>query len=113
MIIIRFLHLPPAPFQVQINDEHQPSDSFDHSAYGARLSILKGGWDISSFYYSTMDPSPAFFRTTQRDPVPLVIFQPDHDRIHQIGFTASKDFASFIIMAKLFTPWIDGSVLAI
>ncbi len=89
--------LPPAPFQVQINGEHQPSDSFDHSAYGARLSILKGGWDISSFYYSTMDPSPAFFRTVQSEPIPLVIFQPDHDRLHQIGFTASKDFASFII----------------
>lgn len=89
--------LPPTPFQVQINDEHQPSDSLEHSAYGGRLSILKGGWDFSSFYYSSMDASPAFFRTVQTEPIPLVIFRPDHDRIHQIGFTASKDFASFII----------------
>ncbi len=89
--------LPLAPFQVQFNDEHQPSDSFDHSAYGLRLSILKGGWDLSSFYYSSMDASPAFFRTVQTEPIPVVIFQPDHDRIHQIGVTASKDFASFII----------------
>ncbi len=89
--------LPPAPFQVQFNDEQQPTDSLDHSALGLRLSILKGGWDISSFYYSSMDASPAFFRTVQTEPVQLVIFQPDHDRIHQIGFTASKDFASFII----------------
>lgn len=107
--------LPPAPFQVQINNEHQPSDSLDHSAYGGRLSILKGGWDISSFYYSSMDASPAFFRTVQTEPTPLVIFQPNHDRIHQIGFTASKDFASFIINGEaVYTMdrWFSVSDLA-
>src|SRR5574340_1827936 len=48
---------PDVPgFQTVIAKEKKPA-GLDDSAYGARLSWLKGGWDVSGFYYATNDPS--------------------------------------------------------
>jgi hypothetical protein len=91
---------PPPEFGAVILDERQPDNSIDNAAYGARLSILKGGWDVSGFYYGSVDASPFFSRQIANDPEPLFIYQPDHDRIQQMGITASKDFGPFIFKGE-------------
>ena len=92
----------PAPpeFGTVILDERQPDNSLENSAYGARLSILKGGWDVSGFYYGSVDATPFFSRSIQSGTDPVFVYQPDHDRIQQFGMTTSKDFGSFIFKGE-------------
>jgi hypothetical protein len=91
---------PPPEFAAVILPENLPDHSFDNSAYGARLSILKDGWDISGFYYASIDASPFFSRQILSEPDPVFLFQPEHDRIQQWGMTASKDFGAFIFKGE-------------
>jgi hypothetical protein len=105
---------PPPGFGAVILDERQPDNSLENSAYGLRLSILKGGWDVSGFYYGSIDASPFFFRSIQSGPDPVFVYQPDHDRIQQFGMTASKDFGSFIFKGEgIYTidRWFDVDLL--
>lgn len=89
---------PPAVpgFQTVIAKEKKPV-GLDDSAYGARLSWLKGGWDVSGFYYSTNDPSAAFSRQTSPT---AITYQPVHERIHQLGATLGKDLGPMVLKAE-------------
>jgi hypothetical protein len=88
---------PPVPgFQTVIAKEDKPT-GIDDSAYGARLSWLQGGWDVSGFYYTANDPSAAFSRQTS--PV-IITYQPIHDRIHQLGATLGKDLGPMVLKAE-------------
>lgn len=89
---------PPAVagYQTVFGREKTPS-GLDASGYGARLSWLKGGWDVSGFYYSSYDASAAFSRQV----VPFTItYQPIHKRIHQIGATLGKDLGPMVLKAE-------------
>lgn len=85
----------PAPggFTNNFRDEVLPARSVSNSNYGARISTLAKGWDLSAFFYSSMDSAATFYR----DIVPTgpssgtIIYTPRHDRISQTGGTFSKD----------------------
>ena len=82
---------PPAG--INIARENKPTKLSD-SAYGARLSYIKSGWDVSGFLYSTNDPTAAFSRVTP------TLYQPIHDRIRQFGATLGKDFGPLVLKAE-------------
>ncbi len=89
---------PPAVpgFQTVIAKEKKPV-GLDDSAYGARLSWITGGWDVSGFYYSANDPSAAFSRQTSPT---TITYQPIHERIHQLGATLGKDLGPMVLKAE-------------
>jgi hypothetical protein len=71
----------------------------ENSAYGLRLSYIKSGWDMSGFIYSSIDSSSALARLTPVAP-PVVVYQPIHERIHQIGATLGKDMGPLVLKAE-------------
>jgi hypothetical protein len=89
---------PPAipGFQTLIAKERKPVGLGD-AAYGARLSWLKNGWDVSGFYYTSNDPSAAFSRQTS---LATITYQPIHRRIHQWGATLGKDLGPMVLKAE-------------
>lgn len=89
---------PPAipGFQTIIAKESKPT-GLDDAAYGARLSWLKGGWDVSGFYYTANDTSAAFSRQTS---LSTITYQPLHKRIHQLGATLGKDLGPMVLKAE-------------
>ena len=91
---------PPPGFDMVIESEQHPANSLSNSAYGARFSHLADGWDLSAFYYRSVDASPAFFREVVTTPEPLVRFQPDHDKIHQFGLTLAKELGPAVLKAE-------------
>ena len=58
----------PLPGNTIIRNDDQPSQKLSNSAYGLRLSMLKAGWDVSGFYYHSVDASPFFSRTINKRP---------------------------------------------
>lgn len=91
------LNPPVVPgFQTIIAKEKKPV-GLDDAGYGARLSLLKGGWDISGFYYTANDPSAAFSRRTS---LTTITYQPLHQRIHQLGATLGKDLGPMVLKAE-------------
>jgi hypothetical protein len=89
---------PPAVpgYQTIIAKEKQPT-GLDEAGYGARLSWIKAGWDISGFYYTANDTAAAFAR--EITPATLT-FQPIHKRIHQLGATLGKDLGPMVLKAE-------------
>ncbi len=75
-----------------------------NSNYGIRLSHLINGWDISAFYYNSLDASSTFYRVS--GPAEPIVFQPRHDRIDQAGATLAKDFGSVVLKGELI--YTDG-----
>jgi hypothetical protein len=55
--------LPPPPgFSEVIENEKFPSRSLSNTNYGLRLSVLRDGWDVAAFAYSSMSVAPTFYR---------------------------------------------------
>jgi hypothetical protein len=80
--------------------EEQPTRDPSNSAYGLRTSFLKSGWDVSGFYYRSVDQQPTFFREVSLGPNPEIIIKPDHKKIHQVGATLAKDFSTVLVKAE-------------
>ncbi len=91
---------PPPGYGIAIADEKIPSRNLSNSAYGARYSYLNEGWDMSAFYYRSEDASPTFFREVVSSPVPLLRYQPEHDKIHQYGLTLAKEMGLGVLKAE-------------
>jgi len=89
---------PPAILDVQtvIAKENKPAGLND-AGYGARLSWLRNGWDVSGFYYTANDASAAFSRQISSG---TITYQPDHKRIHQLGATLGKDLGPMVLKAE-------------
>lgn len=81
------------PTGISIAREKRPAGLGD-AAYGARLSYIKSGWDVSGFLYSTNDPSAAFTRLSP------TLYQPIHKRIQQAGATLGKDLGPMVLKAE-------------
>jgi hypothetical protein len=94
-----FYPYPPA-IAPTILGEVKPGNNLEHTNYGVRLSTLNRGWDLSGFYYSSMNSAPTFYRTD------LNTFTPRHDRIWQLGGTLAKDFRDFVFKAEM--VYTDG-----
>jgi hypothetical protein len=95
------LVIPDTPGLDQVVlDDDRPSTSLDNTNYGARISRLVGGWDLSAFYYSSMSATPALYRELSAAPVPTVVFEPRHNRIWQGGGTLTKDLGRVVLKAE-------------
>lgn len=93
--------LPPPPgMATSILNEKFPTRNLSNTNYGMRLSILRDGWDVAAFAYSSMNVSPTFYRAIVAAPLPTVVYQPRHDRIEQFGSTVAKDFGSVVLKAE-------------
>lgn len=74
--------------------------------WGARLSRMVGGWDVSGFYYRSMDVAQTFYFTGLSGG--QAEFQPRHERLRQVGATVTKDFGDFVLkdsFLKQFFGW--------
>jgi hypothetical protein len=93
--------LPPPPgFSEVIENEKFPSRSLSNTNYGLRLSVLRDGWDLAAFAYSSMSVAPTFYREIRAGSQPTVIYQARHDRIDQFGTTLAKDLGSVVLKAE-------------
>lgn len=69
-----------------------------NSNYGIRLSQLMHGWDISAFYYHSLDATPTFHRVSQAwEPL---LFQARHNEIDQAGGTVTKDLGATVLKGE-------------
>lgn len=94
----------PAGFTNQFRDEVIPGRTIADSNYGARISTLVKGWDLSAFHYRSMDSSATFYRdiAPTSPTTGTIIYTPIHDRIAQTGGTLSKDLGDAgILKAEL------------
>ena len=96
---------PPPGFALNIQNERIPSHTVSNSALGLRLGYLLAGWDLTSFYYDSVDASPTFFRQVALAPPATFIYRPEHGRIRQLGATFSKDFHSFVLRGEAVYTW--------
>ena len=87
---------PPSSLPMTILAEDKPGTGIDHSNFGMRVTQLTRGWDLSGFYYTSMNSYPTWYR----DPVVKTRFTPKHDRIWQLGGTLGKDFGDFVLKAE-------------
>ena len=87
---------PTATFR----NEKFPTRNLSNTNYGMRLSMLRDGWDVAAFAYSSMSVAPTFYREIVPGPVPTVVYQARHDRIDQFGSTVAKDFGSVVLKAE-------------
>lgn len=84
----------PLPMPANILTRDKPSVTWDHGNFGVRATQFTNGWDLSGFYYTSMNSSPTFY---QYNPGTLT---PRHDRIHQVGGTLAKDFRDVVLKAE-------------
>jgi hypothetical protein len=92
--------LPPPPgYGMVIEGEHKPHGWSD-GAYGLRVGYLLNDWDLTAFYYNSMNRAPTFFRTVVTSPTPTVVYRPDHTRIQQVGGTLSKAYSDTVLKAE-------------
>lgn len=84
----------PLPRGANVRGEVKPDASLGNTNWGGRLSRLIGGWDVSGFYYRSLDVAQTFYAVGVND------FQPRHDRIAQIGGTVAKDFGEFVLKGE-------------
>lgn len=97
-----FPYAPPAPpgYATVYRNEVRPARTLENTNYGIRLSTLTHGWDLSGFYYRSMDSAPTFYREIVSTPVPTFIYQARHDRIEQVGGTLAKDIGPAVLKAE-------------
>jgi hypothetical protein len=109
-----FPYPPPAPpgVAMQFRNEVRPSRTLSNGNYGLRLSTLRDGWDVSGFFYSSMDVAPTFYREIITLPQPTMIYEARHDRINQFGGTVAKDFGQLVLKGEaVYTQGRSFSVL--
>ena len=86
----------PLPADARVH-ERKPADSLGNTNWGVRATHLINGWDLSAFYYRSMDVSPTLYVLPgATGPA----FELRHDRIRQIGGTMSKDLGSFVLKGE-------------
>jgi len=83
---------PPPGFATLYDNEQFPQRKIANTNYGLRLSNRSGGWDVSGFYYHSMDAQPTFYRDVVVTPQPAFVYQARHDRIDQLGGTLAQEF---------------------
>lgn len=66
-----------------------------NSNWGVRASRLIAGWDLSAFYYESLDVTPTLYS------MPTGSFELRNDRIRQLGATFSKDLGDFVLKGEV------------
>lgn len=90
---------PPQGYATRYRHEDRPKRNLSHTNAGLRLTTLKGGWDLSAFYYSSMANTPTFYRQIVAAPQTF-IYEARHDRIHQLGGTVAKDLGAMVFKGE-------------
>jgi len=91
---------PPAGYATLFDNEQIPDRRLSNSNYGLRLSYLANGWDLSGFYYRSLDAAATFYREIVVSPAPAFLYQARHDRITQWGGTVAKDLGEVVFKAE-------------
>ena len=91
------------PGNPKIRNDDQPAQKLSNGAYGLRLSMLKAGWDVSGFFYHSVDAAPFFSRSVNNNG--QTIIRPEHDKIDQLGTTLAKDFGAVLLKAEAIYTW--------
>lgn len=88
------------PFNAPVNflKEDRSGRNISNANYGIRLSQLMNGWDVSAFYYHSLDATPTFHRVSQ--PWEPLLFQAQHHEIDQAGGTVTKDLGSAVLKGE-------------
>lgn len=96
-----FPNQPVAPgFRAKyLPEQRRSGNAADNMNYGARISTLKNGWDVSAFYYRSTDSNATFYRNIDLSSQTF-IYEARHDRIHQYGSTLAKDFGDIVWKAE-------------
>lgn len=81
-------------------DPQTPSRKLSNSNYGVRGNTLVQGWDLSAFYYRSLNTQPTFYFLTGQDTHTGYAYEPRYNRIWQAGGTFSKDFGSFVMRGE-------------
>ncbi len=89
-----FYPYPPVPGVPTFLKEDKPGNGLDHTNFGARVSRLKDGWDVSGFYYTSMNGSASYYQVAPNT------YQPRHDRIWQLGGSVAKDLGPMVMKAE-------------
>ena len=89
-----FYPYPPVPNNHTFLKEQKPSAKLSRGNFGARISRLREGWDMSGFYYTSMNNTATFY------PVALDVYEPRHDRIWQLGGSVAKDMGWAVVKAE-------------
>lgn len=89
-----FYPYPPVPGIPTFLKEKKPATSVSRGNIGARVSRLRDGWDVSGFYYSSMNTAATFY------PVAFDTYEPRHDRIWQLGGSLAKDVGPAVLKAE-------------
>jgi hypothetical protein len=88
------------PAGTQFLGEQKPSGRLADGNWGGRLSRMIDSWDLSAFYYRSMDVAPTFYRLGFNDQM-APVFQARHLRIAQTGGTLTKDFGDFVLKSEV------------
>ena len=92
----------PLPVPAVYLNEDKSGRNPSHSNYGTRLSYLKNGWDVSGFYYHSLDATQTFYRIgLPLRPTDPLVFQARHDEIDQFGGTLAKDFGTVVLKGEM------------
>lgn len=103
---------PPPGFATRFSNEQFPRRTVDHTNFGLRVSWLHEGYDMSGFYYDSMDTAPTFYRQIVFAPEPAFVYQARHDRIRQWGGTLAKDLGPAVFkMEAVYTGGRSYNVL--
>jgi hypothetical protein len=86
---------PWQPLDLGYLNEVKPAAKLRNGNYGARGTWLDNGWDLSAFYYRSMDAAATFYQTGNG-----TFYEARHDRISQLGGTLAKDFGSLVLKAE-------------
>ena len=78
-------------------DQERPGVDFSTGGFGTRAALYKGGWDVSAFYYNSLDHAAAPERTVTAT---TLQYRPTHHRIQQFGSTLAKDFGSVVLKSE-------------
>jgi len=98
--------LLPGPGGTVIQGEAKPARKLGNSNYGLRLSTLRNGWDVSGFYYHSIDSAATFYRDLVAGPAPTFVYSPRHDTIDQVGGTLAKDLGWTVLKGE--AVYTDG-----
>lgn len=89
-----FYPYPPVPGVPTFLKEDKPDIRLGHTNFGARLGRLKDGWDVSGFYYTSMNAQASYYQVAPGT------YQPRHDRIWQLGGSVAKDLGPMVMKAE-------------
>jgi hypothetical protein len=93
---------PPPGVPVTLNEVDRPDNFFTGSDFGARLSALWGGWDVTLNYLYQYDKFPVLYRTINAGPGgPSVTVNPSYERLHVLGGSFSNAFGDLTFRGEV------------